>query len=185
VPPRRTILIGLSLLAAAGLRADQPLQLDRKRCVLEVEVHAVFETIALRLERFDADIVVDREAGRIVSAELIFDLADLHSGIARRDRDMLEWEEYSLFPRVRFRLGALERPASGALLARGTLTLHGVEHALSMPVSVLAEGEMYVVAGEAQLDYRDFGLPLLRKFLLQRVDPRLRVRFHLQGRAPE
>jgi hypothetical protein len=51
----------------------------------------------------------------------------------------------------------------------------------TFPVSFLIEGPLYAIDGEVMLDYRDFGLPIIRKFLILTVDPRLRVRFHLQG----
>jgi iron complex transport system substrate-binding protein len=38
--------------------------------------------------------------------------------------------------------------------------------------------------GDASLDTREFGLPVIRLFGLLKVDPVVRVRFHLQGTAP-
>jgi len=170
--------------AVSPLRAAEarPLALDPARCVLEVEVHATFDTFVVRLERFAADIRVDRAARRVARAEFSFDIADLRTGIARRDEDLLAWEDHARFPRVNFQLDGMEPQPDGSFLARGTVMLHGLAHGVAVSLSVLAEGDRFVLAGEATVDLRDFGLPPPRKYLLVRVNPRLRVRFHLQGR---
>ncbi len=56
--------------------------------------------------------------------------------------------------------------------------LHGIEHAISFPVTLLVAGPVYAIDGEAEIDYRDFGLPQIRKFWVLTVAPRLVVRFH-------
>lgn len=180
--PLPSAILCLAAIAAVA-RADEPreLQLDLERSVIEVEVKATFDSFAGRLDHFKSEILVDAAADRVEHAQVEFAFADLKTGRARRDRDMLEWEEAVDHPRVRFRLDRLERTRGAPVTAHGWLALHGVEHAVSFPVSFLVDGAIYAIDGEVALDYRDYGLPVIRKFLLVTVDPHLRVRFHLQG----
>ena len=50
-------------------------------------------------------------------------------------------------------------------------------------MSVSHEGGLFAIDGDAVIDTRDFGLPIIKKFLVLKVDPEVRVRFHLQGDA--
>ncbi|HET7537109.1 MAG TPA: YceI family protein [Candidatus Didemnitutus sp.] len=168
-------------IAADRAAATQSLVLDPQRSNIEVFVHTAWTSFWSRLQKFHGDIAIVPEERRIEHAELDLQLSDLKTGVSKRDRDMLVWEENSRFPNVRFRLDALE-PAEHGLVARGSLSIHGIEHAVSFPISILAEGSLYAIDGELWLDYRDFGLPPLRKMYFLTVDPQLQVRFHVQGR---
>jgi polyisoprenoid-binding protein YceI len=186
---RRRHLFFLWLVSALSSRAvaaehtapTHTLVLDAQRSNIEVFVHTAWTSFWSHLQKFHGDIAIDPAEQRIERAELELQFSDLKTGVSKRDRDMLVWEENSRFPNVRFRLDALE-PAEHGMVARGSVSIHGVEHAVSFPISVLADGTLYAIDGEVQLDYRDFGLPPLRKMYFLAVDPRLQVRFHLQGR---
>jgi polyisoprenoid-binding protein YceI len=181
--PFRWFLVLPGLAAAQLPAADwQNLVLDDNRSVIEVEVRSTFDVFTGRLQRFTAVILVNPDAQRVESARLDFKFADLRTGRTRRDRDMLEWEQNAAHPAVHFELKRLVRTAAEPVQAAGRLTMHGVEHAITFPVTFLIEGVVYSIDGELALDYRDYGLPMIRKFLLVTVDPHLRVRFHLQGR---
>lgn len=174
-------LLGL----AAALRAasgEQALELDTDRSSIEVLVQATFGPFTGRLPHYDADIRVDAEHHSIGRALVNFTFADLKTGIALRDRHMGEWEDAVRYPNVSFHLDSLEAAPDNRTIVHGGLMLHGIEHAISFPVSLLVAGPVYAIDGEAEIDYRDFGLPQIRKFWVLTVTPRLVVRFHLQGR---
>lgn len=166
----------------APARAGVALVLDQERSAIEVEVRGTLGIFTGRLQQFAAVVVVDPAGLTVEQAQVDFKFADLRTGRARRDRDMLEWENHAEHPAVRFRLERLETMPDGPVRARGRLAMHGVEHSVMFPVTFLAEGAVCSIDGEVDLDYRDYGLPVIRKYLLLTVDPRLRVRFHLQGR---
>ncbi len=134
------------------------------------------------MPRFQADIRVDPVRRQVVGAEVRFAFADLKTGIALRDRHMREWQDTPRYPDVSFRLDSIEAAPGNRVLVHGGLLLHGIEHAISLPVSLLVAGPVYAIDGEVEVDYRDFGLPLIRRFWFVTVEPRLVVRFHLQGR---
>jgi polyisoprenoid-binding protein YceI len=180
-------LLLLPLLLAGRLAAAEPdpaarlLVLDPEHSSIEVVVHATFDSFLGRLKKFQTDIAIDPLRGRTQRAVVTFAFADLKTGRPGRDRDMLEWSENNHYPIVEFHMDALEETPGAPTQARGSLKIHGIEHGTTFPVSFLIEGPLYAIDGEVMLDYRDFGLPIIRKFVILTVDPRLRVRFHLQG----
>lgn len=177
-------LIGLALAATTAGAAETPLVVDAAQSRVEIVVKATVDSFTGNLAAYDAAILVDPAAERITGARFAFKFADVKTGNEDRDAQMLEWAEAPKHPDGVFALSSLERDAAGATTAKGTLTLHGVAKEISFPVSVTHEAGRYAIDGEALLDTRDFGLPIIRKFLLLKVDPQVAVRFHLQGDVP-
>lgn len=185
MPRRNLFLILLGGLLALGLLAadeSRVLVLDPERSTIEVQVHATFDSFAGKLTRFQTDIAVDPAHQRTTRARISFNFADLQTGRERRNRDMLVWTENDRFPTVEFEMASMESPTEGPALIHGNLRLHGITHATTFPVSYLVDDRLQAFDGEVVIDYRDYGLPIIRKFYLITVDPVLRIRFHLQGR---
>lgn len=180
--PRFLLLGLLGVSGALGAAEGRRLELDPYHSTIEVQVHATFDSFAGKLTKFQTDIVVDPERQRTTRARVSFDFADLQTGRERRNRDMLVWTENDRFPRVDFEMASLEPQTDGPALVHGSLKLHGIEHAMTFAVAYLVEGALYAFDGEVVIDYRDYGLPVIRKFYFLTVDPTLRIRFHLQGR---
>jgi len=179
--------LGLALAWGGAVGVGLPaaeLVLEPERCQVEAEARATFGGFTVHLRRFRAEVAVDEASGEIRGAVLTFDVTELTAGRRSLDAAMVEWLEAARFPQATYRLGRLVRQADGSDVAYGTLLLHGIEHAVNFPVTVLNEGSRFVLAGEGTLDYRDHGLPLARRYLVRRVDPQVRVRFHLQGHVP-
>jgi hypothetical protein len=57
-----------------------------------------------------------------------------------------------------------------------------VEHEGSFPIKIDLQKKTLTVQGEADLDTRDYGLPIYRKFLVFSVNPKVHVRFKLTGK---
>lgn len=177
-----TCLVMLAGGATAWGLEIRSLQLDREHSSIEVDVRATLDSFEGRVVKYEAEIGIDPAGPSVERARFRFAFADLRTGRRRRDRDMLEWCENARHPVAEFRLERLERTPAAPVLARGRLEIHGIEHTIVFPVSFLVDGPLFAIDGYVRLDYRDFGLPVIRKFLLLTVDPHLRVRFHLQGR---
>jgi polyisoprenoid-binding protein YceI len=176
---------GLLFAAKPAAAEERTLQLDPERSTIEVQVHATFDSFAGKLTKFQADIAVDPRDQRTTRARINFSFADLQTGRERRNRDMLAWSENERFPTVEFHLASMEPGVNGPFLVHGDLRLHGITHATTFPVSYLVDGTLHAFDGEVVIDYRDYGLPIIRKFYLLTVDPTLRIRFHLQGRLAD
>ncbi|MCU0792798.1 MAG: YceI family protein [Opitutaceae bacterium] len=176
-------LAALLLPFAFAQAAEVPLQLDPAHSRVDIVVKATVDSFVGTLENYDANIRVDAATGEVRAADFAFHFTDVKTGNADRDEQMNEWQDTARHPDGAFHLATLTRGTHGGLLAAGTLTLHNVARELTFPVSVTHDGELYAIDGEATLDTRDFGLPVIKKFLLLKVDPSVKVRFHLQGRA--
>ncbi len=174
-------LVGVT---AGSIAGERPLAMDRAQSKLEVAVHASMDSFTGQLERFESVVTVGDD-GRVVAARIAFRFRDLHTGKDKRDAAMHQWQHTDEFPDGGFVLTSLEpAPApEGGFVAVGRLTLHGVVRDVRFPVSVLREAERYVIDGEAALDTRTFGLPVIRMLAVLKVDPVVKVRFHLVGKV--
>lgn len=181
---RSTLLLAVLLLAAAVplAAADHAVVFDPARSTVDVVVKATVDSFTGRLAGYTLAAAAD-EGGRITSARLDFRFRDVLTGEPKRDEAMHAWQDTAKHPDASFVLTALEPAADGAHRATGRLTFHGVTRELSFPVRVTAAGAELAVDGDAAIDTRDFGLPVIRMMGLLKVDPVVHVRFHLQGRS--
>ena len=178
---------GARLLAAAilalplAVRANgAPLVLDRAESHVDVAVKSTLVSFVARLEVFEVAIALDPESGRVESTMFHAGLTAVKTGRGDRDHNMSVWLQASEFPQVVFELKGMDSGPNGALTARGRLQLHGQQHDLRFPVTVTVSRGLTTIDGTATLDTRDFGLPIIRYWLLT-VDPVVHVHFHLQG----
>jgi polyisoprenoid-binding protein YceI len=177
-------LLALPSLASAG---ETPLLIDKQHSQIEYAVAATLDSFTGKLTTYDLDLAYDPAAtGNISHATLRFRFGDLTSGNAKRDQQMRDWQTVAQFPDCIFTLTALEPSATaGRFTARGQFIFHGITRDLVFPVSISSSNDgLHVIDGEARLDTRDFGLPIIRKFALLKVDPVVVVNLHLQARAP-
>jgi polyisoprenoid-binding protein YceI len=174
------VAVGLGLRLAA---AELPLSIDKDHSKIAYDVQVTIHPFSGTLTAYQADILVDQALGKVTKAQLRFKFADLHSGEDKRDHDMLAWENNDQFPEVVFTLTSLDAgPAGGKFTAKGQLLLHGQTKEISFPVSIVTKDNLgYSIDGDTTVDTRDYGLPVIRKFGFLKVDPQVRVSFHLQG----
>jgi len=154
--------------------------LDRVASHVDIAVKATFDSFVARLEDFDVAITLDPESGRVESTAFHADLAAVKTGRADRDHNMSVWLQTNEYPQVVFELRAMDRGPDGALTARGRFQLHGHQHNVRFPVTITVSRGLTTIDGTATLDTRDFGLPIIRFWVLT-VDPVVHVHFHLQG----
>lgn len=178
-------VIAVLALAGRGSAAEVPLQIDAARSRIDVVVKATVDSFTGRLENYDAKIAVDPASGEVRQARLAFRFTDVKTGKDDRDEQMHSWQDTEHHPDGLFTLASLSRGEGGRMVANGTLRLHDMAREISFPVAVAHEGGLFSIDGDAVIDTRDFGLPVIRKFMLLKVDPEVHVRFHLQGSAGE
>lgn len=177
----RTLAL-LLLLPLTLAAADRSLKVDRSRSYVDVDVKATIDSFTARLDAYDLRATVD-ERGRVKTAVLGFRFADLKTGKADRDAEMLAWLGGGE-PTGRFELGLLALTPSGQGRASGNLTFHGQTALVELPVNITQADGAHVITGEVALDYRQWGLKKFRKLALLTVDPLVRVRFKFTG-VPE
>jgi polyisoprenoid-binding protein YceI len=175
---RRVFLPLLMLLGSAvHAAADHDLKVDRSRSFVDVDVKSTLDSFTGRLEAYAARLTAD-DADKIRAVEFSFKFANLRTGKPERDAKMIAWLGGG-DPEGKFVLGALALTPSGQGRASGRLTFHGSAQMVEMPVQVsLVNGE-YTITGHATIDYRDWGLKVIRKLGLAKVDPEVKIRFKL------
>jgi polyisoprenoid-binding protein YceI len=178
---------GVRLLAAVILtlplatRANGALfVMDRAESHVDIAVKSTLDSFLARLENFDVAITLDPESARIESTAFHADLSAVKTGSADRDHNMRVWLQTNEFPQVVFELSAVDCGPNGALTARGKFQLHGQRHEIRFPVTVSVNRGLAAIDGTATLDTQDFGLPIIRYWILT-VDPLVHVHIHLQG----
>jgi len=174
----------LALAATAALRAeDRQLAVDPLRSTVEVDVRATLDSFVGRVELDDAAVAFPADARWPKAAAVHFRFSALKTGRSRRDADMIAWLGGGE-PTGSFELTRLEPGPNGRLLAHGGLTIHGVTRPVAFPVTLTVDRNLCAIDGETVIDTRRFNLPVIRLLLLLKVDPLVRVRFHLQGELP-
>jgi polyisoprenoid-binding protein YceI len=176
--------ISLLLVAAASAApAGRVLLVDPALSRVDVVVQATMDSFTGHLRQFAPVITLD-DAGIINAVQMPFLFRDVSTGNAKRDVAMHDWQQTNLHPDGEFVLSSLTSLQPGRFMAKGRLVFHGLTHELIFPVAVTTDHALYAIDGEAVIDTRDFGLPIIRVFGLLKVDPLVKVSFHLQGRAP-
>lgn len=181
----RHLLLSAALLGS-GLPAGRaaPLACDLAQSRIEIVVKATVDSFTGHLARFDPAVTLGPD-GRVTAARVRFRFADVQTGKEKRDKAMHEWQDTAHHPDGDFELESLTPQAGAAWLARGRLTFHDKTQPLEFPVTIVTQGEIWAIDGDATVDTRGFGLPVIRVMGLLKVDPLVVVRFHLQGRKQE
>ncbi|AOS46397.1 YceI-like domain protein [Lacunisphaera limnophila] len=177
-------LLGVLVAASLGTAlsgGSAPLTFDPAASRVEVVVKATVDSFTGRLEKFEPEVTLGAD-GQIATARLRFRFADVKTGKEKRDRAMHEWQQTDRFPDGEFELATLTPAPDGRWLATGRLTFHGQTRPLDFPVTLKWQGPAATIDGEAQIDTREFGLPVIRMMGLLKVDPLVLVRFHLEGK---
>ncbi|PTY08651.1 hypothetical protein DB347_03485 [Opitutaceae bacterium EW11] len=182
----KKILIALAI-AGLGLcvrAAESPVSIDPQHSRIEFDVKATMHGFTGKVEAYKTDIIADPASGLVTKAQVQVKFADLKTGDTKRDREMLEWEQVDQFPEVLYTMTKLDSLGGGKYTAHGQLILHGVTKEIAFPVTIAtADKTTYSIDGETNLDTHDYNLPTIRKFGMLKVNPVVRVFFHLQGSA--
>jgi polyisoprenoid-binding protein YceI len=156
------------------------LTLDPKQSKIEVAVTATVDSFVGQLEKYQADINCTPTAHLPTTASVTFDFKDLKTGNPSRDTEMLGWLDYKNNPAGSFMLNNWKTLGTNHW-AEGALTIHGVKKIIAMPVTITVTGANWNIAGSADINYRDYDLPIIRKMLLLTVAPHLHITFNLTG----
>ncbi len=179
---RAAAALVLWLTPLALFAAGAPLHLDRAHSHLEIAVKATVGSFTAHLKQFEAGVTLDPATGRIATAAFRCAFAGIDTGNNQRNRDMNAWQDTARYPDVTFALASLTPAGEHAFTADGELDLHGVRRLIRFPVEITISGDTVTIDGTAALDTRLFGLPVITKFWVLKVNPVVRVRFHLEGR---
>lgn len=127
-------------------------------------------------------LALDPDSGGLLDLRVVVDMATLDTGIKMRNGHMrknhLHTDE---FPTATFAGGEIVSgdgplPAQGELelVVEGTLTLHGVEREVRIPVTLSREGDAVRVRCEFQVRLSDYEIPRPR-FLIMKLGEEQRI----------
>ena len=130
------------------------------------------------------------------SAKIDVDLASFHTGIELRDEDLRDqFFETPKFAKATLAVNALERPSAQALaegapaeaFASGTLSLHGADKPVKIPLKATLEdgptGKRMVVTGDFTVPLLDFGIQRPKR-LIFKLGTDVKVNVRAVFRAP-
>ncbi len=178
-----TLLFALVLLTLTNAMAD-PLTIDKNKSSIEVAVKATMDSFTAKLSDYDASISTTPGSTDISSAQVRFRFADVKTGKDKRDAEMHRWQDTEKFPDCIYVMEKLTPAGGENYTAEGSFTLHGITKQLSFPVSIrLLPDGTYKLDSGFTLNTQDFGMPVFKKFAVLKVDPLLRVAFHLEGKS--
>jgi polyisoprenoid-binding protein YceI len=166
-------------LPLAALAAERILQPDPARSYIEVDVSVTIDSFTARLENYDLRMTSD-EKRAVKSTVLDFKFADLKTGKPERDQKMIEWLGGGE-PTGKFEAGIIALTPDGQGRVTGYLTMHEKKELVEFPVNVTRNGEEFTVTGEATVDYRRWGLKVIRMAMVMKVAPEVKVRFKFIG----
>ena len=174
----RLALLAL-LLPLGALAAERTLKVDQEKSFVDVDVKATVDSFTGHLDAYEAKVSVD-DAGKIKSAVFTFKFADLKTGKPDRDEEMIKWLGGGA-PEGRYDLGNLAMAPDGQAEVSGRLTFHGVVELVEFPVNIQKADGIYTITGETTIDIRSWNLKPIRKALIFKVDPEVKIRFKLVG----
>ena len=157
------------------------LEVDQGRSRIQVDAKATGHSFTGTLEDYSATVKGNAATADPESFDLTWSFKDLKTDDKKRDDAMITWLGGGN-PKGRFSFTKSWVDGKGGKHAMGTLTIAGVGKTVAFPFTATREGEWVTIDGRVGMDYKDFGLPVIRAMALMTVDPKLTVRFHIVGK---
>jgi len=164
-----------------SMAADSAVQIDPGPSTLKANVHATghnFEAVAKNLK---CDIRIDSETGFPTKATVSFNVLDLGTENDKRDKEMFHWLDSEHYPEISYTFDSWK--SDDHKVARGHLSIHGVNLPIETPIEIDRRGERLLIDGSFEIDTTRFNLEVIKKMLFLKVDPLLKISFHIEGKV--
>lgn len=179
----KPILILLSVSAmTAGLSFAETLKVDKQKSRIQVDASATGHAFTGTLADYQAAVTGDAGTMEPSSFKLDWKFKNLKTADEKRDQEMIKWLKEA-DPAGQFTFVKSWKGKDGKTYAMGQLMIHGVTKDITFPYTVKKDGAWVTIDGSAGLDYTNFKLPVIRSMAVMTVDPKLKVRFHIVGKA--
>jgi len=176
--------IPVALLAFTVMSANaSDLTLDARKSWLKFDASATGHSFDGALKKFDAEVSGDATSLNPAAASLSWDFKDLDTDEPKRDVEMLKWLEHGKSPKGSFQMTKSWVDDSGVTWVQGTLKIHSIAKTIAFPIQTSKNGDRVKIDGQVWIDYQNFGLPIIRNMAVMKVDPKLKISFHLEGDA--
>ena len=181
----RALVLAAGLLLAAAWPA-QAAQWRMEPAGSRLEFAATFETAAAPgvFREFDARMRFDADApadGRL-EVTIVVKSADMNSADVNKAIAGPEWFDYARFPRAEFVATDIRRTDTGRYLARGVLTLKGVQQPVEVPFTWTETGDAARIEGELVVKRGAFGIGTGEWAATRVIGANVRIRFGVRLR---
>jgi len=171
----------LATVAAVAPCGAAALKIDEAKSRIQVEVKATGHSFTGTLEKFTASVSGSNGSLAPTAVNIGWDFADLKTGDGDRDHEMLDWLSHKTLPNGSFRMDKAWTDDAGRTWLQGQLKIHGESKKVAFAYTAKQDSGRLKLDGEVWIDHQDFKLGLIRKMGVMKVDPKLRIHFHLEG----
>jgi len=167
------------MLVTISAEADT-LKVDKSRSRTQVDAKATGHAFTGTLEKYTVKVLGDSTTLQPTFFQLDWKFADLKTGDKKRDEAMVKWLDEK-GPKGSFKF-IKTWDQDGKHYAQGEIAIHGVSKVIAFPYTATEHAGWVTIDGTAELNYKDFSLPIIRSMAVMTVDPKLSVRFHIVGK---
>jgi polyisoprenoid-binding protein YceI len=177
VAPTAALLLG----AAVAAQPQAPATLVPAASEIAFQVKQSGVPIDGRFRRFDAQLALDPKAPQGGTATISVDTASATVGFAESDAELprANWFDSARFPQAVFKSSAIKPLGAGKLQVLGTLAIKGTSRELSVPVTIVRNGEQSTATGEFTVKRLGFRIGENEWADVSLVADDVRVRFKL------
>jgi polyisoprenoid-binding protein YceI len=170
-----------TLLGSLCVASAATLEVDKAKTKIQVIAKATGHEFTGTLTDYTITASGDEKTLKPTALELSWSFKNLDTADAGRDAEMIKWLGGGA-PKGSYKFAKIWS-RSGVDYAEGTLTINGVAKTVQIPLTVKKDGAVITTSGKTEIDYKDFGLPLIRAMLVMTVDPKLTISFTVVGKA--
>lgn len=173
------VLFGTLLGSHVGSAAS--LEVDKGKSKIQVAAKATGHEFTGTLTDYTITASGDEATLKPTALDLSWSFKNLDTADAGRDAEMVKWLGGGA-PKGSYKFVKVWSK-NGVDYAEGTLTINGVAKTVHIPITVKKDGAVVTTIGKLVIDYKDFGLPLVRAMLVMTVDPQLTISFTVVGKV--
>lgn len=182
--PRFLLLITALLFASPLLAAELEVVIDPTTAKIDFTLGATMHTVEGSLKLKSGEVRFDQATGVMVG-KLVIDATSASTQNEGRDKKMhaevLESGKYGEMVFVPKKVvGAVKLEGESDVTMEGTLTIHGSEHALSIPLKVNVNGNRTTAKGTFKIPFVEWGMSDPSVFIL-RVEKFVTVNIAVAG----
>lgn len=123
---------------------------------------------------------IELEGEKVTGATFSCKVTDLTTDKEKRDTEMFHWLESEHMPSMGFTMTSVKED-SGKQVLVGDFKLHDQVQQIEIPITMTEIDGKVTVDGDVTLDTRLFKLPIIKKMGFLKVQPLVKVAFHLTG----
>lgn len=173
-------LLGV-LLGASSLGTAATLDVDKTKSKIQVLAKATGHNFTGTLTDYTITASGDATTLKPTALDLSWSFKNLDTADKGRDTEMIKWLGGGA-PKGSYKFVKVWSK-DGVDYAEGTLTINGVAKTVQIPITVKKDAGVITTTGKVEIDYKNFGLPIVRAMLVMTVDPKVTVSFTVVGKV--